>query len=54
MGAALGLNLVLGLLSGYLTFPYLLLSVFYAGATVATLQFLFKNVANDQVNIGYF
>ncbi|CAJ0572378.1 unnamed protein product, partial [Mesorhabditis spiculigera] len=47
VGSALGATLVLGLLSGYLTLPYLLLSGLYAGVTAVTLQYMYKNVTAE-------
>ncbi|CAJ0572655.1 unnamed protein product, partial [Mesorhabditis spiculigera] len=47
VGSAVGVTLVLGLLSGYLTLPYLLLSALYGGVTAVTLQYMYKNVTAE-------
>ncbi|CAJ0560704.1 unnamed protein product, partial [Mesorhabditis spiculigera] len=47
VGSAVGVTLVLGLLSGYLTLPYLLLSALYGGVTAITLQYMYKNVTAE-------
>ncbi|CAJ0570978.1 unnamed protein product, partial [Mesorhabditis spiculigera] len=47
VGASAGVTMVLGLLTGYLTMPYLLLSLLYAAATAVCLQYMYKNVIND-------
>uniref|UniRef100_A0A7E4V4T1 DUF4203 domain-containing protein n=1 Tax=Panagrellus redivivus TaxID=6233 RepID=A0A7E4V4T1_PANRE len=54
VGAALGVQLVLGLLSGNLGFAYLLLSVLYAGIGFATVQFYLKYSANDTAKAAYY
>ncbi|GMT05366.1 hypothetical protein PENTCL1PPCAC_27540, partial [Pristionchus entomophagus] len=47
VGGALGLTLVVGLLTGALSTSYLFLSLLYAGIAALTLQSLFKFVKSD-------
>ena len=42
VGAAVGVNLLLGLLAGFNSFPYFLLSLLYGGVAFAVLQLLHK------------
>ncbi|CAJ0958714.1 unnamed protein product, partial [Mesorhabditis belari] len=44
VGVSVGVTLVLGLLSGYFTLPYLVFTNLYGTIAAVTLQYLYKNV----------
>ncbi|CAJ0605743.1 unnamed protein product [Cylicocyclus nassatus] len=47
VGAAVGVNFLLGLITGYLTFVYFLLTLTYAGIAAVTMQLVFKHVQGE-------
>ncbi|CAJ0961462.1 unnamed protein product, partial [Mesorhabditis belari] len=46
VGTSVGVTLLLGLLSGYFTLPYLVLTLLYGAITAVTLQYIYKNVTS--------
>lgn len=52
VGASLAINLALGLVLGYLSFSYLMLSLLYSVSAAGTLQIAFKNLkAPSQIHL---
>ncbi|KAL6733918.1 hypothetical protein ANCDUO_01655 [Ancylostoma duodenale] len=47
IGAAVGVNFLLGLITGSLTFVYFLLTLTYAGIAAVTMQLVFKHIQGD-------
>ncbi|VDM83678.1 unnamed protein product, partial [Strongylus vulgaris] len=53
IGAAVGVNFLLGLITGSLTFVYFLLTLTYAGLAAMTMQLVFKKIKGDAQGHAY-